>query len=48
MCKQDFQFDYELIYGVEDYDNTYEDSEGNIIIPIKEEKSIKHTQVQFI
>jgi hypothetical protein len=39
--KQDFQFDYELIYGVEDYDNTHEDGEGNIIIPIKEEKIYK-------
>jgi hypothetical protein len=39
--KQDFQFDYELTYGVEDYENTYTDEEGNIITPIKEEKLSK-------
>jgi hypothetical protein len=36
--KQDFQFDYELIYGVEDYENVYEDADGNIITQIKENK----------
>lgn len=39
--KQDFQFDYELIYGVEDEEKSYEDGEGNIIVPIKEEKIYK-------
>lgn len=39
--KQEYRFDYELIYGVEDYDAAYEDAEGNIITPIKEEKTNK-------
>jgi hypothetical protein len=37
MClKQDFLFKYNLIYGVEDVDNTIEDENGNIITTIKE------------
>jgi hypothetical protein len=36
--KQEFTFNYELIYGIDDEENTYEDKDGNIITPIKEEK----------
>ena len=47
--KQDFIFEYELIYGVEDYENTYPDEEGNIITPIKEAKMTKeHSGTLYI
>lgn len=36
--KQEYNFKYELIYGIEDYENTHPDSDGNIITPIKEVK----------
>jgi hypothetical protein len=39
--KQDYKFDYELIYGVEDTESIYEDEDGNIITPLKEEKITK-------
>lgn len=40
--KQDYTFNYTLIYGIEDVENTYEDESGNIITPIIE-KQIERT-----
>lgn len=47
--KQDFNFKYELLYGVDDEENTYEDEDGNIITPLKEEKIERtHTGTLYV
>lgn len=47
--KQEFQFDYNLIYGIEDYENTFEDENGQTITPIKEESITKtHSGALYI